>query len=76
MQSSAGMWAAQSALYFRLMSTSVEDTRDQRATVRDRLIRAADLALRRYGVDQVSIDAVAAAAGVSLPFVNSGGATR
>ena len=65
MQSSAGMWAAQSALYFRLMSTSVEDTRDQRATVRDRLIRAADLALRRYGVDQVSIDAVAAAAGVS-----------
>ena len=47
------------------MSTSVEDAPDQPATVRDRLIRAADLALRRHGVDQVSIEAVAAAAGVS-----------
>ena len=53
------------ALYFRLMSTSTDHTADQPATVRGRLIHAADVALQRYGPDQVSIEAVAAAAGVS-----------
>ena len=38
---------------------------DDRDSVRDRLIRAADAALQRDGADGVSIDAVAAEAGVS-----------
>lgn len=56
---------ARIALYFPLMSTSAEPPESQPATVRDRLIRAADHALHQYGPDHVSIDAVAEAAGVS-----------
>jgi len=47
------------------MPTSAADYSDEQGSVLDRLVRAADLALRRDGVDGVSIDAVAADAGVS-----------
>lgn len=50
---------------FADMSTSAPDFAGEQGTVLDRLIRAADSALRRDGVDNISIETVAAAAGVS-----------
>jgi AcrR family transcriptional regulator len=46
------------------MSTSAHHSAEQ-ASVVDRLVRAADIALQRDGIDGVSIDAVAVDAGVS-----------
>jgi AcrR family transcriptional regulator len=47
------------------MSTSAADHSTERGSVLDRLVRTADLALQRDGIDGVSIDGVAAEAGVS-----------
>lgn len=47
------------------MSARVCETQSESATVRDRLIRTADVWLHRHGVHEASIEAVAAAAGVS-----------
>jgi AcrR family transcriptional regulator len=52
-------------LKYDCMSTSASDNRGEEGSVLARLTRAADLVLRRDGVDNVSMEAVASEAGVS-----------